>query len=309
MDDRRVGVIGLGAMGRPLAKQLIESGYDVYAYDISEDAVGKLAKDGAHPAASPAVVAEEASFVLTMLPHAEDIRQALLGSGGAAEKARAGSVFFDSSTVDPMTAREIGEELASKGIKFLDGGVSGNPEMVRNGTITLMVGGDRAAFDAYRTLFQALCNNGRLLYTGELGSAKLVKLACNMVAGVTMAAVAEAFALGLKGEVEPQVLYEGLMGSWARCFQLEARPPVAGLVANSPVNEDFAPDFSVDYIAKDLSYALRTAQRLGSFMGLGNLAHELYAGVSSQGDGRKDMSIIGRAVALMNSESAINGPI
>ena len=290
-------MIGLGAMGRPLASRLIDAGYAVHAYDVSGDAVERLVADGARAAGSAAAVAENAPFVLTVLPEAADVRRALLGASGAVEGAASGSIFFDASTIDPMSIQEIGGELGGTGITVLDGGVAGNPAMARDGIATLMVGGPQEAVEESRPILEALC--GTLIYTGELGTAKTVKLVNNMVGAVSMAAVAEAFDLALKAGVEPEIIYDSMMGSWGRCFQLEIRPPMPGLAEGSPADDDYEPDFSVDYMIKDLSYALRTAEEQGSYIGLSALTRELYAASSARGEGSKDISVIGRAIEAM----------
>ena len=219
-------------MGRPLASRLIDAGYAVHVYDVSGDAVERLVADGARAAGSAAAVAENAPFVLTVLPEAADVRRALLGASGAVEGAASGSIFFDASTIDPMSIQEIGGELGGTGITVLDGGVAGNPAMARDGIATLMVGGPQEAVEESRPILEALC--GTLIYTGELGTAKTVKLVNNMVGAVSMAAVAEAFDLALKAGVEPEIIYDSMMGSWGTMLPARDSPPYAGVGRGQP---------------------------------------------------------------------------
>jgi len=166
--------------------------------------------------------------------------------------------------------------------------------MAAEAVVTLMVGGPRPAFERCQPVLSALC--ATLIYTGPLGSAKVVKLANNMVGAVAMATLAEAFDFGRRAGVEPAALYQAMMGSWGRCFQLEVRPPVPGLADGSPADDDYAPDFSVDYMVKDLRYFLRTAEAFRSPVGVAAAAQQLYVAASAAGDGAKDISAIGRAL-------------
>lgn len=295
---KRVGVIGLGAMGRRFARRLMGAGVEVVGFDLSADAMERLAEEGALVADSPAAVAAEASFVLTMLPEAEDVHRALVGAGGAVEGAREGSVFFDGSTIDPMSVRRIGTLAQEEGVILLDGGVSGSPPMAEEGRATLMVGGPRAAFEESSWVFDTLSD--RVIYTGDLGSAKVVKLVNNMVGAVSMAAVAEAFVLADRAGVDLSVVHEAMMGSWGRCLNLEVRPPAPGIVAGSPADQGFAPDFSVDYMVKDLSYVLETARALGVFASLSATSQQLFVGASAVGEGSKDISIVVRAIEALS---------
>lgn len=289
-----VGFIGLGAMGRPMANSLMAAGYQVLCHDLHQPAVDRLVADGAKAAGSAVALAVAAPVVFTMLPEARDVRQALLRPDGAVEGAGEGSIFVDASTIDPVSLREIGAELKTRGVTLLDAGVSGNPDMAWNATVTLMVGGPRPAFETCQPMLSALCST--LIHTGALGSAKVVKLANNMVGAVTMAAIAEAFHFARQAGVEPNVLYEAMMGSWGRCFQLEVRPPLPGLAEDSPADDGYAPDFSVDYMAKDLSYFLRTAEAFRSPTAVAAATQQLFIASSAAGDGAKDISIVGRAL-------------
>ena len=290
-----IGFIGIGAMGRPMTNSLLGAGYEMVCYDPSGPALDQVVQDGAQRATSAAGVAQQARVVFTMLPTAADVRAALLGEDGAADGARDGAIFIDTSTIDPMTIRSAGEALADKGIMLLDGGVSGSPPMAWASTLTLMMGGDEKSFARCEHMLASLCAN--LIYTGELGSAKVVKLINNMVGAVTMASVAEGFQLGEKAGLDPSILFEAMMGSWGRCLNLELRPPVPGLVEGSPADSDFEADFSVDYMVKDLSCALATAEALGQSVPIAEAGLQLYAKSKSLGDGPKDISAVGRAIA------------
>jgi 3-hydroxyisobutyrate dehydrogenase len=296
--SRVVGFIGLGAMGRPMVGALIEAGMDVVVHDLSADALDAAGAAGARPAASAAEVATRTDVVFTMLPFAEDVELALIGPDGAAGGAHAGSVFVDASTIDPMSLIVVARALSDQGIDSMDAAVSGSPQMVRERRATVLVGGGPSLFSRCRPVLEAL--GGTLVHTGALGTAKVVKLANNLVGAVSMAAVAEAFNLAMRAGVDPAVLHRAMSGSMGNCHALQVRPPAPGLVQDGPADHDFAPDFSVDFMAKDLAYALRTADARGAALPIASLARDLYVATSARGDGGLDFSAVFRTVQAMS---------
>ncbi|NLF64003.1 MAG: NAD(P)-dependent oxidoreductase [Chloroflexi bacterium] len=296
----KVGVIGLGAMGRPLVNSLLEAGYSVHAYDISAAAIDAAVQQGATAAASPADLAAGVDLFLTVLPYGEDVEAALFAPGGAAEGARRGAIFVDASTIDPMTINRLAQPLQQKGIDVLDAGLAGSPKMARERRLTLLVGGDEAVFDRAAGVLRCLADQGKLLYTGQLGSAKVVKLLNNMVGAVQMAAISEAFNLAVKAGVDPKVLYDGMSGSMGNCWALHVRPPYPGIKPGSPADLDFEPDFSVDYMIKDLSYALQTGRSLEAALLLAGQVHQLYLATSARGEGAKDFAAIVHTVQALS---------
>jgi 3-hydroxyisobutyrate dehydrogenase len=295
-----IGVLGLGAMGRPLARSLLAAGFEVLGFDLAEPAVASLAAEGLVPAASPRDLAARADFVLSVLPYAEDVRQAYLGEDGAAAGARPGTIFVEASTIDPMSIGELKRPFADKGLALLDAGLAGSPRMAAARKLTLLVGGEAAVFERARPALAALCAEGRLLYTGALGTAKVVKLLNNTLGAIQVAALSEAFNLGALAGVEPGVLFDGLRGGMGNCWALNVRPPRPGLVPGSPADQGFEPDFSVDYMLKDLAYSLQTGQAAGAAMPLAALAQTLYQAASERGDGRRDFAAVIRAVEALN---------
>lgn len=296
----KVGVIGLGAMGRPLVNSLVQAGYQVLAYDVAPVAIDAAVQQGATAATSPADLASKAGLFLTILPYGEDVEQALYGPDGAIEGVRADAIFIDASTIDPMTINRLAQPLQQQGVHVLDAGLAGSPKMAWDRRLTLLVGGDEAVFRRCEALLRCLSDQGKLLYTGQLGSAKVVKLLNNMVGAVQMAAISEAFNLAVNAGVDPKILYEGMSGSMGNCWALQVRPPYSGIKPGSPADLDFQPDFSVDYMIKDLSYALQTGRSVEATLLLAGQVHQLYLATSARGEGGKDFAAIVHTIEALS---------
>lgn len=300
---RKVGVVGLGAMGRPLANSLLQAGYQLLVYDTMPAAVQAVVEQGASAANSPAELAAQVDVFLTVLPYGEDVEKALYGPDGAAEGAQPGAVFIDTSTIDPMTINRLAQPLREKGVHTLDAGLAGSPKMAWERRFTLLVGGDQTVFERCAPMLNSLSDQGKLLYTGQLGSAKVVKLLNNMVGAIQMAAISEAFNLSAKAGVDPKILYEGMSGSMGNCWALQVRPPYPGIKEGSPADLDFKADFSVDYMIKDLNYTLQTGQSVQAALAVAGLVQQLYLATSARGEGGKDFASI---VHTIEALSAVN---
>jgi 3-hydroxyisobutyrate dehydrogenase len=292
-----VGVIGLGAMGRPMANALLRAGREVIVFDASAAAIERALADGARGATSAAAVAGEAELVITMLPRAEDVHEVVLGAAGVVEGVRPGSVLLDTSTIDAGAVKSLVTPLAERGAVVLDGGVSGSPAMAWEGTVTLMVGGDEAAFERHRETLAALC--GKLVYAGALGSAKAMKLANNLVAAVTTAALAEAYTLITRAGVDPRLAFEAMSASWGASAVLVQRPPLPGLVPGTPADDGYAPGFTIDYMAKDVGAILEMARQLGATLPTTELVRGLFVAAGARGDGGLDLSALIRTIDAM----------
>ena len=285
-----IGFIGIGNMGLPMLTNLIKAGYRVEAYDVRRDAVDAAVKIGATAGGSTAETAGRVEVLVTMLPNSPDVEAAYLGPKGVLEGARRGLVCIDMSTIDPATTRRVGERLAAAGVRMLDAPVSGAVPRAIEGTLTIMVGGEAALVETARPILSAMGRN--VIHVGPLGSGEVAKICNNLVAGVSMIAVAEAFTIGLRAGVDPRVLHEVISKSSGNCWAIEHNCPVPGLVAKAAANNDFAAGFMTDLMAKDLSLARAAARDLGATCFSGTLAHELYMLASRHGLGRKDFSSV-----------------
>jgi 3-hydroxyisobutyrate dehydrogenase len=285
-----IGFIGVGNMGLPMLANLIKAGHRVEAFDVRRDAVDAAVARGASPSGSAAETAGRVQVLITMLPNSPEVEAAYLGPKGIAEGARPGLVCIDMSTIDPATTRRVGERLAAAGVRMLDAPVSGAVPRAVEGTLTIMVGGEADVAESMRPILSAMGRN--VIHVGPLGSGEVAKICNNLVAGVSMIAVAEAFTIGMKAGVDPRVLHDVISKSSGDCWALQHNCPVPGLTPRAAANNQFAAGFMTDLMAKDLSLARAAARDLGATCFSGTLAHELYSLASRHGLGRKDFSSV-----------------
>jgi betaine-aldehyde dehydrogenase len=288
---KRVGFIGLGTMGLPMASNLLAAGHAVRGYDVDAARVHALEEKGAGAAGSAREAAEGVEVVISMLPASRHVLAAMLGPEGAVAGLAPGTTVLEMSTIDPATTRRVAEAVTARGCRMLDAPVSGGSIGARDATLTIMVGGEAEVVEAQRDLLGAL--GARIVHCGPIGMGETVKLANNLLAGTTMVAVAEAFALGLRGGADPRILLEVIQNSSGNCWSLR-NTPVPGLVPGAPVNQDFAPGFMVDLMHKDLGLALGAGADLGLPLTLTAVAHQLYGLASRHGYGKLDMSAVAK---------------
>ncbi len=287
---RRVGFVGLGVMGRPMALNLVAAGHALTVFDLDPAAVDALVAAGAKAAPTAREAASGQEVVVTMLPASRHVEAAYLGTDGVIAGLGPGMVAIDMSTIDPGTTRRVAAEVSRAGAEMLDAPVSGSSTGAADGTLTIMVGGNAAVLYSQRELLGAM---GRtIIHCGAIGMGEAVKLCNQLVAGASMVAVAEAFALGERLGADPQVLFDVMAKSSGRCWALETRPPVAGLVPDAPSERDFAPGFMVDLMHKDLALIMAAAAEAGLRLAVADAARQQYALASRQGHGRSDFSAV-----------------
>ncbi len=251
---QRVGYIGLGLMGKSIARNLLKAGFPVTVHNRSRAAVDELVAEGAVAAFSPAEVAAQSDVVFTNLPDSPDVELVALGTGGIIESARPGLIFVDNSTIKPATARLIAEKLGEKGVLCLDAPVSGGDIGARNGTLAIMVGGPGAAVAAVMPVFQAMGKT--ITHVGEAGAGQITK-ACNQImVAAQMVALGELLIFARKAGADPQKVVEAIKGGAAQCWTLDMKPP--RLFAGNR-----APGFKAHMQAKDLNIVLETARQYG----------------------------------------------
>nr|WP_276854863.1 2-hydroxy-3-oxopropionate reductase [Enterocloster lavalensis] len=284
-NQMRVGFIGLGIMGKPMAKNLLKAGYDLVVADLNQEAVAELAASGAQTAANGAGVAEACQVVITMVPNSPHVRAAVLGENGVAQGAKPGTVLIDMSSIDPTESKAIGAELAKKGIEMLDAPVSGGEPKAIDGTISVMVGGKRELFDRYYDLLMAMA--GSVVYVGELGSGNVAKLANQIVVAVNIAAVAEALTFAKKAGTDPELVYQAIRGGLAGSTVMDAKAPMM-LAGN------FKPGFRVELHIKDLTNALNAAHAISAPVPLSGQLMEIMQSVKADGCDKEDHSSIVR---------------
>ena len=289
---RNIGFIGLGTMGRPMALNLLKAGHALTVHDIDGSAVEALVTAGAQPAGSPREAAAAADVLVCMLPASPHVLAAANGEDGFLAGLRPGTTVIDMSTIDPDTTRAVASQVEAAGAAMLDAPVSGSSAWAQDGTLTIMVGGDAAVLEAQREVLAAMGTT--VIHCGAIGMGETVKLANNLVAGVSMAAVAEAFALATAKGVDPQVLFDVMSKASGNCWTLQTRFPAPGVVADSPATNGFAPGFMTDLMYKDMGLALDAAAQAKLPLSVTAVARQAYAAASRQGHGRLDFSAVAK---------------
>ncbi|KKJ04306.1 3-hydroxyisobutyrate dehydrogenase [Burkholderia gladioli] len=298
----KIGFIGLGHMGAPMALNLVKAGHEVRAFDLSEDALRLVADGGATLAGSAREAAEGAEFVITMLPAAVHVRRALTDENGVLAGLAPGATVIDSSTIDPASAQAFGELVRERGGAFVDAPVSGGTGGAAAGTLTFMVGGSVAEFERVTPVLSGMGRN--VVHCGPTGMGQVAKVCNNLVLGISMAGVAEAMSLGVALGIDPKVLGGILNTSTGRCWSADTYNPYPGVIETAPSSRGYTGGFGTDLMLKDLGLANDAAKQVRQPVYLGALAQQLYQTVSSRGDGRLDFSAVIRLYQMPASKDS-----
>ena len=299
----RIGFIGVGTMGLPMAANLVKKGFTVTAFDMNPAAVKAAAEVGAAAAASAAEAVAGAELVITMLPSSPHVESAFTGDGGVLMAARKGTLLVDMSTIDPAVTRRLAAAAAARGLRFVDAPVSGGVPRATDGTLAIMVGGAPADFEAARPALAAMGAN--VIHVGEVGSGEVAKLCNNLIAGVAAVAVSEAFRIAEGFGVDPKVITEVISKSSGNTWVMEHMHPVPGLVARSASTNEYRPGFMTDLMCKDVGLAVDAARGLRIPLFVAPAAQQVYRLASSHGLGRKDFT----SVYTFLKPSAENAPV
>jgi 2-hydroxy-3-oxopropionate reductase len=278
-----IGFIGLGIMGRPMARNLIKAGYPLVVHNRSRAAVEELAGAGAKAATSPREVAGSCDVLITMLPNSPDVEQVALGKDGIIEGARRGLIFVDMSTISPIVTQKAGKALEPKGVQMLDAPVSGGEKGAIEGTLSIMVGGDKSLFDQVLPIFQAMGKT--ITYLGPLGFGGFTKLANQIIVAVNLTALGEALTLARKAGLDRELTLKALAGGLAgsRCLDQKASNYVQG---------SYKPGFKVDLHYKDLGLIMEAARALGVPLPATAVVQELFNALRVRGRGQLDHSAV-----------------
>ncbi len=290
----QIGFIGLGNMGGPMAANLVRAGHSVRGYDRVEAARAALVAAGGAGAGSVAEAAAGAEVVVTMLPAGQHVREVYAAADGVFAQAAADALLIDCSTIDVATAREMAEQAGSRGFAMLDAPVSGGVSGASAGTLTFMVGGAQAAFDRARPVLAAMGKT--IVLAGDAGAGQAAKVCNNLILGVSMLAVSEAFALADKLGLSAQALFDISSTASGQCWALTSYCPVPGPVPASPANRDYQAGFAVALMLKDLTLATDAAAATGAASVLGEHARAAYQRLGELGLGGKDFSVAARAL-------------
>ncbi|MFC7332194.1 3-hydroxyisobutyrate dehydrogenase [Rhodocista pekingensis] len=283
-----VAFIGLGNMGLPMAANLVKAGHAVTGFDVSEANLAAAGAAGIARAASAADAVAAAEAVVTMLPAGPHVRGVYLGEAGVIARTRPGTLLIDSSTIDVETARAVADVAAQAGHDMVDAPVSGGTGGAAAGTLTFMVGGPGTAFDRARPILEAMGKT--IVHAGGPGTGQAAKICNNMILGISMIAVGEAFALADKLGLERQKLFDISSKSSGQCWSLTSYCPVPGPVPTSPANRDYQAGFTADMMLKDLKLSQQAAAAVGASTPLGAQAAALYQIFSASGRGDLDFS-------------------
>jgi 2-hydroxy-3-oxopropionate reductase len=277
----KIGFIGLGIMGKPMAKNLVKAGHALKVFDVMASPVEELAALGAEKASSAEEAAKGVDLVITMLPNSPHVAEAVLGEKGALRGMEAGGTLIDMSSIAPSAAREIGKALAEKRVRMLDAPVSGGEPKAIEGTLAVMVGGDEAVFEEFREVLLEMGSSAVLC--GGLGAGNVTKLANQVIVASNIAAMSEAFTLAAKAGVDPEKVFDAIKGGLAGSAVLNAKAPMV-LAGN------YKPGFRIELHVKDLRNALDEAGKSGAPLPLTETTLGMLEALESEGKGAQDHS-------------------
>ncbi len=287
----KIGFIGLGIMGKPMAKNLLKAGHEVVAFDITKANVENVVAAGAKAGASAAAVAAECPVVITMLPNSPHVKTAVMGAGGVLEGAKAGTILIDMSSIAPLASQEIEKACAEKGVKMIDAPVSGGEPKAIDGTLAIMVGGDKAVYEEVKDLLLKM--GATAVHCGTVGAGNTTKLANQIIVAVNIAAVAEAFTLAKKAGVDPNLVFDAIKGGLAGSTVMNAKAPMM-------IGGNFEPGFKIDLHIKDLSNALDTGHGVGAPLPLTAAVQEMFSTLHADDCGQNDHSALAKYYAKVS---------
>jgi 2-hydroxy-3-oxopropionate reductase len=277
----KIGFIGLGIMGKPMATNLLKAGHQLVVSNHRRAAADELAALGAATAVTPREIAEQVELVITMLPNSPQVKEVALGTGGILEAARPGLVLVDMSSIAPLAAKEIHKALADKGVAMLDAPVSGGEPKAIDGTLSVMVGGDKEVFDQVAGILDAVAAS--VVHVGPIGAGNTAKLANQVVVALNIAAVSEALVLAQKAGVDPAAVVAAIRGGLAGSTVLDAKSPMM-------LAHDFKPGFRINLHIKDLLNALDTSHEVGAPLPLTAAVLEMFTALKADGHEGDDHS-------------------
>lgn len=281
----KLGFIGLGIMGKPMAKNLLKAGHELVVYDIVTKNVEDVVQAGAAAANSGKEVAQQCKIVITMLPNSPHVKTAVMGDNGILEGAVEGSIIVDMSSIAPLASQEICKACQEKGVKMLDAPVSGGEPKAIDGSLSIMVGGDRKVFNEVYDILMAM--GASAVHCGDIGAGNITKLANQVVVALNIAAVSEAFMLSTKAGVDPEKVFHAIRGGLAGSTVMNAKIPMI-------MEGNFKPGFKVDLHIKDLNNALETGHSVGAPLPMTSAVMEMLQVLHANGSGADDHSAIAK---------------
>lgn len=279
MAKKKIGFIGLGIMGKPMAMNLLKAGYSLTVYDIRPEPVKDVVAAGAEEGRCSEDVAKKSEVIITMLPNSPEVKEAVLGEHGVLDGAKPGTILIDMSSIAPLVSKEVAAKAAEKGVEMLDAPVSGGEPKAIDGTLSIMVGGKKEVFDQVEDILKVMGASAVLV--GDIGSGNTTKLANQIIVALNIAAMGEAMVLATKAGVDPEKVYQAIRGGLAGSTVLDAKVPLA-------LDGNFRPGFRIELHIKDLQNALDTAQELGVSVPLANGVMEVMQALKADGKAGDD---------------------
>ncbi len=276
---KKMGFIGLGIMGKPMAKNLLKAGYPLTVYDLRSEKVEEVVATGAERAESSKDVAEKSEVIITMLPNSPEVKDAVLGENGIIDGVKPGTILIDMSSIAPLASKEISNKLKEKGVTMLDAPVSGGEPKAVDGTLAIMVGGAQETFDDVKPILEVM--GASVTRVGEIGSGNTVKLANQIIVALNIAAMSEAMVLATKAGVDPENVFHAIRGGLAGSTVLDTKMPLV-------LKGNFKPGFRIELHIKDLMNALDTAHQLSVPVPLSSLAMEIMQALKVDGKAGDD---------------------
>ncbi len=281
----KLGFVGLGIMGKPMVKNLLKAGHEVVVFDVIAENVANVVEAGAKAAASSKAVALECDIIITMLPNSPHVKTVIMGENGILEGAKAGTIIVDMSSIAPLASQEIEKVCAEKGVLMIDAPVSGGEPKAIDGSLSIMVGGDKAVFEKVYDILMVM--GASAVHCGTIGAGNTTKLANQVVVALNIAAVSEAFMLATKAGVDPQLVFDAIKGGLAGSTVMNAKAPMI-------MDGNFKPGFKIDLHIKDLNNALETGHSVGAPLPLTAAVMEMMQTLRADGCGNDDHSALAK---------------
>lgn len=282
---KKIGFIGLGIMGKPMARNLIKAGYSLIVYNRSTPSIELIAQAGAVAAKSIAEVAENADIIITMLPGSPEVREVVIGGEGIIQSARPGTLIIDMSSIAPQDSQEIARKLSSKGIRFIDAPVSGGEPKAIDGTLSIMCGGKEEDFEEAYPVFMAMGSSA--VRIGDVGAGSTAKLANQIIVAVNIAAVSEAITLAVNAGIDPNLVFKAIKDGLAGSTVLNEKAPMI-------IDGSFKPGAKLNLHYKDLNNVINAAKNIGSPLVLTTEVYKMMQSLRKDGEGESDHSVIAK---------------
>lgn len=285
-----IGFIGLGNMGGPMAKNILDAGHKLLVHDALPEAVVDLRELGAATAATPSEIASKTSTIITMLPSSPHVKEVYCGRNGILSSVKPGALLIDTSTIEPAVAKEVGELVESQGSTFLDAPVSGGVTAAKGGTLTFMVGGKE---EGYERAVKILQNMGKsVIHTGPSGTGQAAKICNNLLLAVSMIGVSEATNLAIRLGLDPEMIAKVINSSSGRCWSSDTYNPCPGIIEGIPSSNNYQGGFASQLMVKDLGLAQNAATATKTPTPMGSLAHQIYRIMCNDGYDKLDFSSV-----------------